>query len=134
MLVQVVAQGTGQGAQLSRGHVAGKTGTTQNYRDAWFIGYNDRLITGVWMGNDDNTPMERVSGGRYPARLWREYMEDGLSVSLPRAAEFSDSDSYAPSSSGGGDFYNMLEQWSSGFGGEKARTESGPVPSTEYNQ
>src|SRR5690606_32156562 len=117
MLVQVVAQGTGQGAQLSRGHVAGKTGTTQNYRDAWFIGYTDRLITGVWMGNDDNSPMERVSGGRYPARLWREYMQDGLDVPLPARGDFSDNASFRPSSSGG-DFYNMLEQWSSGFGGE----------------
>jgi penicillin-binding protein 1A len=83
MLVQVIAQGTGQGAQLSRGHVAGKTGTTQNYRDAWFIGYTDRLITGVWMGNDDNMPMRKVTGGKYPARLWHDYMQDAIGVEVP---------------------------------------------------
>ncbi|HYD17171.1 MAG TPA: PBP1A family penicillin-binding protein [Patescibacteria group bacterium] len=80
MLVQVVAQGTGQAAQLSRGHVAGKTGTTQDYRDAWFIGYTNNLVTGVWMGNDDNTPMAGVTGGKYPARLWHDYMEAAINV------------------------------------------------------
>lgn len=83
MLVQVVARGTGQAAQLSRGHVAGKTGTSQNYRDAWFVGYTDNLITGVWMGRDDNKPMSRVSGGGYPARLWHAYMEAALGEDVP---------------------------------------------------
>ncbi len=68
MLVQVVARGTAQNAQLGRGHVAGKTGTSQNYRDAWFVGYTDNLVTGVWMGNDDSTPTARLSGGGVPAR------------------------------------------------------------------
>lgn len=83
MLVQVVARGTGQAAQLSQGHVAGKTGTSQNYRDAWFVGYTDRLITGVWLGKDDNAGMERISGGGYPARIWRDYMQAGLHVPVP---------------------------------------------------
>lgn len=83
MLVQVVARGTAQGAQLSRGHVAGKTGTSQNYRDAWFIGYTDNLVTGVWMGRDDNQGMARVSGGGAPARWWRAYMNDAIGYSLP---------------------------------------------------
>lgn len=132
MMVQVVAQGTAQAAQLGSGHVAGKTGTTQNYRDAWFIGYTDRFVTGVWMGNDDNTPMQRVSGGRYPARLWRAYMQDAIGVSVPGAREreesfFSssiDSSSYgyqpAASSTSGDEggfsnsFSRMLRQWSDG--------------------
>ncbi len=80
MLVQVVAQGTGQAAQLTRGHVAGKTGTTQDYRDAWFIGYTNTLVTGIWMGNDDNSPMNGVTGGKYPARLWHDYMEQAIGV------------------------------------------------------
>lgn len=83
MLVQAVARGTGQGAQLSRGHVAGKTGTSQNYRDAWFVGYTDNLVTGVWMGRDDNQGMARVSGGGAPARWWRAYMNDAIGMSLP---------------------------------------------------
>jgi penicillin-binding protein 1A len=115
MLVQAVARGTGQAAQLSRGHVAGKTGTTQDYRDAWFIGYTNRLVTGIWMGNDDNSPMKGVTGGRYPARLWRSYMEDAINVRVP---------SFAPRMQGGGDsaFSRMLNRLSSGnFGGISGR-------------
>ncbi|MDD9899697.1 MAG: PBP1A family penicillin-binding protein, partial [Alphaproteobacteria bacterium] len=74
MLQQVVARGTGQAAQLRKGHVVGKTGTSQDYRDAWFIGYTDKLVTGIWMGNDDNSPMPHITGGSYPARLWHDYM------------------------------------------------------------
>lgn len=83
MLVQVIARGTAQGAQLYRGHVAGKTGTSQNYRDAWFVGYTDNLVTGVWMGNDAGEPMPRVSGGGAPARWWQAYMNGAIDVSLP---------------------------------------------------
>ncbi len=85
MMQQVVIKGTGQAAQLSHGHVAGKTGTSQDYRDAWFVGYTNRLVTGVWMGNDDNSPMEAVSGGKYPARLWHDYMEEAISVPVTTA-------------------------------------------------
>lgn len=83
MLVQVVARGTGQAAQLSQGHVAGKTGTSQDYRDAWFVGYTDRLVTGVWLGKDNSGGMKRISGGGYPARIWHDYMQAGLGVSVP---------------------------------------------------
>lgn len=112
MLVQVLARGTGQAAQLSRGHTAGKTGTSQDYRDAWFIGYTNRLITGIWMGNDDNSPMEQVSGGKYPARLWHDYMEEALNVEVPGYA-------MSPARQGSDDgFSRMLDRWSSGdFGG-----------------
>jgi penicillin-binding protein 1A len=105
MLVQVVARGTAQSAQLSRGHVAGKTGTSQNYRDAWFVGYTDKLITGVWMGNDDNSPMDRVSGGVYPARLWHNYMEAALDVDA-----HSYMNGYGFSANSGGDFFSSSAQ------------------------
>ena len=75
MLSAAIRQGTGRAAQLSRS-VAGKTGTSQGYRDAWFIGYSADLITGVWLGNDDGSPMKKVTGGGLPARLWRAFMED----------------------------------------------------------
>ncbi len=73
MMGQVIAVGTGKAAKLDR-PVAGKTGTTQDFRDAWFMGYTADLVTGVWMGNDDNKPMKSVSGGGLPARLWRDFM------------------------------------------------------------
>ncbi|HKS90160.1 MAG TPA: PBP1A family penicillin-binding protein [Stellaceae bacterium] len=73
MLAGVMAHGTGRAAALPR-PAAGKTGTTQDYRDAWFIGYTAGLVAGVWLGNDDNSPMRRVTGGSLPAMAWREFM------------------------------------------------------------
>ncbi len=73
MLAGVISHGTGKAAALPR-PAAGKTGTTQEYRDAWFIGYTADLVAGVWLGNDDNTPMARVTGGSLPAPAWRAFM------------------------------------------------------------
>ena len=73
MLAGVVGHGTGKAAALPR-PVAGKTGTTQEYRDAWFIGYTTELVAGVWLGNDDNSPTDRVTGGSLPALVWRNFM------------------------------------------------------------
>lgn len=65
--------GTGKAARLGR-PAAGKTGTSQDYRDAWFIGYTPDLIAGVWMGNDNGASMSGVTGGTLPARLWKNFM------------------------------------------------------------
>lgn len=73
MLMGVVAHGTGRAARLDR-PTAGKTGTTQDSRDALFIGYTADLVCGVWFGNDDNSPMKRVTGGTLPARTWDAFM------------------------------------------------------------
>jgi len=73
MLKGVVEKGTGTRAAFGR-PAAGKTGTSQNYRDAWFIGFTPDIVTGVWVGNDDDTPMERVAGGGMPSTIWRQYM------------------------------------------------------------
>ena len=73
MLAGVIGHGTGKSAALPR-PAAGKTGTTQEYRDAWFIGYTADLVAGVWLGNDDNGPMNRVTGGSLPAFTWRNFM------------------------------------------------------------
>jgi len=73
MLSAVIDHGTGRSAGLPR-PAAGKTGTTQDYRDAWFIGYIADLVAGVWLGNDDNSPMNKVTGGSLPAQTWRRFM------------------------------------------------------------
>ncbi len=73
MLSGVIGHGTGRSAMLPR-PTAGKTGTTQDYRDAWFIGYTADLVTGVWFGNDDDKPMNKVTGGSLPAQTWRGFM------------------------------------------------------------
>ena len=66
----VARRGTGRTAAVPGHVVAGKTGTTQDFRDAWFIGCIDGTVIGVWMGNDDNRPMKGVTGGDLPARLF----------------------------------------------------------------
>ncbi|MFN3521106.1 MAG: transglycosylase domain-containing protein [Phenylobacterium sp.] len=80
MLRQVVAAGTGTRARVAGYDLAGKTGTTSDYRDAWFVGYTGGFVTAVWVGRDDNTPMRRVTGGGAPAGIWRDFM----GAALPR--------------------------------------------------
>jgi penicillin-binding protein 1A len=74
LLRLAVERGTGRAATVE-GFAAGKTGTTQDHRDAWFIGFTDKLVVGVWVGNDDRTPMDGVTGGALPARIWRAFIE-----------------------------------------------------------
>ena len=73
MLEDVIARGTGKKADIGR-IAAGKTGTSQDYRDAWFIGYSEGLTVGVWVGRDDNRPMRKITGGSIPAQIWAEFM------------------------------------------------------------
>ncbi|MBF0423105.1 MAG: PBP1A family penicillin-binding protein [Magnetococcales bacterium] len=75
LLAKVVKSGTGQKAALSHRTVYGKTGTSQGFRDAWFVGFTDDLTTAVWLGNDDNTPMDDITGGSLPAVIWKKYMQ-----------------------------------------------------------
>jgi penicillin-binding protein 1A len=74
MMNKVVEEGTGKRAQLDGIKAAGKTGTTNAYRDAWFMGYTGNFVCGVWFGNDDYTTMNRMTGGSLPAMTWHEIM------------------------------------------------------------
>ena len=75
MMRAVVTEGTAKKAQIPDFDIAGKTGTSQDYRDAWFIGYSSYLVAGVWLGNDDNSPTKTVTGGSIPAAIWKDVME-----------------------------------------------------------
>jgi penicillin-binding protein 1A len=95
MLNTAITSGTGRRAALAHQPAAGKTGTTQEFRDAWFVGYTAQLVAGVWVGNDDARPMHRVTGGSLPARIWHDVMTVAherlppvplAGVSLPRTA------------------------------------------------
>ena len=76
LMVEVVLSGTGKAARLAERPTAGKTGTTQDFHDAWFVGFTADLVTGVWVGNDNSQPMKKATGGTLPAHIFHAFMED----------------------------------------------------------
>lgn len=97
MMEQVLVSGTGGRARLDDRPAAGKTGTTQSARDAWFVGFTADYVVGVWMGYDDNSPLTGVTGGGLPAEIWHEVMSrinEGVDAS-PLLTEIPDS-AYVP--------------------------------------
>jgi penicillin-binding protein 1A len=130
MLSAVIGHGTGKSAALPR-PAAGKTGTTQDYRDAWFIGYTADLVAGVWLGNDDNSPMNKVTGGSLPAQAWRRFMLAATRSMPVRALPSAPSPSAglvaeAPSRSGGGFFDDFFGLFRPGPPPEPPRSRGGP--------
>ncbi|MBX2806477.1 MAG: PBP1A family penicillin-binding protein [Hyphomicrobiales bacterium] len=93
LMAGVVNRGSGRAARLPI-RAYGKTGTSQEHRDGWFIGFSGNLVVGVWVGNDDDTPMRGVTGGSLPARIWNRFMRKALKSDpnferkLPRIAAF----------------------------------------------
>jgi penicillin-binding protein 1A len=83
MLYQVVQWGTGRAANVPGREVAGKTGTSTDFHDAWFVGFSAQLVTGVWVGNDDSSPMKNVTGGSLPAQIWTGFMRTALKGTKP---------------------------------------------------
>jgi penicillin-binding protein 1A len=130
MLSAVITRGTGRNAALPR-PAAGKTGTTQEYRDAWFIGYTADVVAGVWLGNDDNSPMNKVTGGLLPAQIWRRFMLVATnatpvrslpSAPLPPARVVAE----VPPHSGDGFFNNFFGIFRPGPPPEPPRLRGGP--------
>ncbi len=74
MMQETLLTGTARKASLPGWQAAGKTGTSQEFRDAWFIGYTSHLVAGVWLGNDDNSPTKKASGGNLPVEIWSRFM------------------------------------------------------------
>jgi penicillin-binding protein 1A len=116
MMQETLTIGTAHKAALPGWPAAGKTGTSQDFRDAWFIGYTSHLVTGVWLGNDDGTPTKKVTGGGLPVDIWSRFMRDGHQ-GVPVAG--------LPSAPSGGMFSNL-------FGGAQpapqAQLQSSDVP------
>lgn len=80
LLQAVVQEGTGKSAKIQQAPVGGKTGTTQEHRDAWFIGFTPELTVGIWLGNDDNSSMESVTGGGLPAEIFHDFLSQAVAV------------------------------------------------------
>jgi penicillin-binding protein 1A len=74
MMQETLLSGTARKAEIPGWQAAGKTGTSQDFRDAWFIGYTSNLVTGVWLGNDDNSPTKKATGGGLPVEVWTRFM------------------------------------------------------------
>ena len=87
MMREVILNGTGKRADIPGWDTAGKTGTSLDFRDAWFIGYTSSLVTGVWLGNDDNSPTKHVAGGGLPVEVWTRYMKAALGPTPPQALQ-----------------------------------------------
>jgi penicillin-binding protein 1A len=123
MMSAVVTTGTGRAAMLDRPAV-GKTGTSQDHRDAWFVGGTADYVAGVWLGNDDSQPMHQVTGGTLPARLWKTFMSEahrGLPAqALPGATSGFDLDS----------FFETLFRGGGSPADAPAPSRSRPTPST----
>jgi penicillin-binding protein 1A len=137
LMVGTVTVGTGKAAKLDARPTAGKTGTTQDFRDAWFVGFTSDLVCGVWIGNDNNHPMKHATGGGLPAHIFKNFMEraeTGLPVrpltSIANAPVVAAASEAAPAAGNGsaakepssiGDILNSL------FGGNSAQAASAPV-------
>ena len=132
MMRQVVASGTGTKAAIGGRDLAGKTGTTSDYHDAWFIGYTGGFTASVWTGRDDNTPMRRVTGGGAPSEIWRMFMAatlprlsvqpiPGGSVTLPMPAPASGTDVIG----------NLLDQSGAGSPSKAPAGAAPAAPSTD---
>ena len=87
MMEETIKSGTGKRAKINR-PAAGKTGTSQSLRDAWFVGFTSSIVVGVWFGNDDDSPMEKITGGTAPAALWSEFMKKAHMDMKPRALNY----------------------------------------------
>jgi penicillin-binding protein 1A len=117
MMQQTLLTGTARHVTFAGWPAAGKTGTSQDFRDAWFIGYTARLVTGVWLGNDDGSATKHVTGGGMPVEIWSRFMR-GAHQGVPVAS--------LPGAGGGGFFSNL-------FGGERgapsaATVRAAPLP------
>ncbi len=119
MMQETLISGTARKAEIPGWVAAGKTGTSQDFRDAWFIGYTANLVTGVWLGNDDNSPTKKATGGGLPVEVWSRFMKTAHQ-GVPVAS--------LPNSQAAGGFFSNLMQTASQVSAPTAPSVQAPVP------
>jgi penicillin-binding protein 1A len=107
MLHETLVSGTARHADLPGWPAAGKTGTSQDYRDAWFIGYTGTLVAGIWLGNDDNSPTRKATGGSLPVEIWSRFMKSALQGVAPSGLMGVSGGGWAPSLGGSANGYGQ---------------------------
>ncbi|NKN37156.1 penicillin-binding protein [Agrobacterium sp. a22-2] len=127
MMEKVITEGTGKKAHLAGWPAAGKTGTTQSFRDALFVGYTSNLTTGVWFGNDDGRSMKKVTGGGLPAKTWQTFMT-AAHAGLKPAPLIGDTIPPEPASPSIGDIITGV------FSSNQAYPPAPEAPGTDYQQ
>ncbi len=128
MMQETLRSGTARKAELPGWMAAGKTGTSQDFRDAWFIGYTANLVTGVWLGNDDNAPTKKATGGGLPVEIWTRFMR-AAHQGVPVAA--------LPNSQASGFFTNVAQGpqvTASQITAPSAPPSLAPLPATGANR
>jgi penicillin-binding protein 1A len=121
MMQETLLSGTARKAEIPGWMAAGKTGTSQDFRDAWFIGYTANLVTGVWLGNDDNSPTRKATGGGLPVEVWTRFM---------RAAHQGVPAVGLPKSQPGGLLSNLIQAASQVSAPSAPATAAAPAPAT----
>ena len=146
MLAGVITGGTGRGAALNGHQAAGKTGTTQDYHDAWFVGFTTDYVAGVWVGNDNSSPMKTVTGGSLPATIWKDVMTaaekgkpskplDMSPVQAPTDSTAVDTEAASPTDDeaapmqGGQSPQKSFWNWI--FGGQQSQRQPAAAPQTD---
>lgn len=119
MMQETLLSGTARKAELPGWMAAGKTGTSQDFRDAWFIGYTAKLVTGVWLGNDDNTPTRKATGGGLPVEIWTRFMKSAHQGATPEPI---------PGAQPGGLFPNIAQAVASNNNPQAYRQPQGNAP------
>jgi penicillin-binding protein 1A len=118
MMRETLLTGTARKAEIPGFEAAGKTGTSQDFRDAWFVGYTGSLVAGVWLGNDDGSPTKKVSGGNLPVEVWSRFMKAALHGAQP-----------APLPNAAG---TRVASAAGARGGRSAQAQAGQDPLTEF--